>query len=240
MAVVTPEARPSERAPTNTSRRRPARRRRPALAERITLNVVVGVVAALLAFVLAAALLAERRETTTVAVASQQIAAGTPLMPDLVTSEEVPTNVEFSGQLVPFDRIASGGMVAARTLQPGEPIALSAVGEAESTTPRRVMSIPLESWQAANGDVAVGDQVDVIVTSRDTAPRYVLTTAAVVGRSGGGDGGGLVGGASRSDLIITVEVDEDEALDLAAAIDAGTITVVRSTGVAPSTPEAGG
>jgi hypothetical protein len=40
------------------------------------------------------------------------------------------------------------------------------------------------------------------------APRYVLTTAAVVGRSGGGDGGGLVGGASRSDLMITVEVDE--------------------------------
>jgi hypothetical protein len=119
MAVVTPEARPIERVSKGPSRERPPRKRRPALAERITLNVVVGVVAALLAFVLAAALLADRRETTTVAVASQQIAAGTPLTPDLVTSEEVPTNVEFSGQLVPFDRIASGGMVAARTLQAG-------------------------------------------------------------------------------------------------------------------------
>lgn len=234
MAVVAPEARPSERAPSSSPRGRPLRKRRPALSERITLNLVVGVVAALLAFVLAAALLADRRESTSVAVAGQQIAAGTPLTPDLVASVEMPTNVEFSEQLVPFDQVASGGMVAARTLQAGEPIALSAVGEAQSSTPRRVMSIPLESWQAANGDIAVGDQVDVIVTARDEPPQYVITGAAVVGRASGSDGGGLVNGSGRSDLILTVEVDADEALDLAAAIDAGTITVVRSTGVAPA------
>jgi Flp pilus assembly protein CpaB len=230
MAVVVSDARPTERADVRASRSKPPRRRRPELAERITLNVVVGVVAALLAFVLAAALLADRRETITIAVANQQIAAGTPLTADLVSSEQVPSNVGFSGELLPFDRVVAGGLVAARTVQPGEPLALSAVGESDSTAPRRVMSIPLEAWQAANGDIEVGDQVDVIVTTREEGSRYVLTAAAVVGRSSAGESGGLVGGASTSDLVITVEVNSDQALDLAAAIEAGTITVVRSTG----------
>jgi hypothetical protein len=53
VAVTASETRPLERADARPIRARPDRRLRPALAERITLNVVVGAVAALLAFVLA-------------------------------------------------------------------------------------------------------------------------------------------------------------------------------------------
>ena len=60
----------------------------------------------------------------------------------------------------------------------------------------------------------------------------MLSAAQVVDRSGDGSAGGLVGGASGSDLVISVEVDEAQALELAAAIETGSITVVRSTGVA--------
>ena len=95
------------------------------------------------------------------------------------------------------------------------------------------MSIPLEAWQAANGQIEVGDQVDVIVSTRDEGSRYVLTAAAVVDRSCADPSGGLVGGSRQSDLVITVEVDADQALELAAAIEDGTLTVVRSTGVPP-------
>jgi hypothetical protein len=102
------------------------------------------------------------------------------------------------------------------------------------------MSIPLESWQAANGELQVGDQVDVIEATRNGS-KYVLTGAAVVGRSNDGTSGGLVSGARAGELVILVEVDSDEALDLAAAIEAGTIMVVRSTGAAPAAvPEAEG
>jgi Flp pilus assembly protein CpaB len=155
------------------------------------------------------------------------------ISPDMVSREDVPASTRFAGQLVPVERVESGELVATRTVRPGEPLLVSAVGEPGSVSPRRVMSIPLESWQAADGAIEVGDQVDVIVTTKDTASRYVLTAAAVVGRSSGSDGGGLVGGVRSSDLVITVEVDSTQALDLAAAIESGTITVVRSTGAEP-------
>src|SRR5262245_19985961 len=168
---------------------------------------------------------------TAVAVARERIAAGTPITPELVSGEDVPSGTRFAGELVPFERIASGQLVATRTVQPGEPLAASAVGDSGAAMPQRVMSIPLEAAQAANGAIEIGDQVDVIVTTRDQGSRYVLSGAAVVDRSSDGAGGGLVGTARSSELVISVEVDADQALELAAAIDAGTITVVRSTGV---------
>lgn len=236
MAVITPEADTAE--PADARARRPAARRRPrrrSLSERITLNVVVGVVAALLAFVLAAALLADRREMTTVAVARDRIAVGTPITPDLVVAEDLPADTEFAGTLLTIEQLGAGGLIATRTLQAGEAVPLSAVGDAGSVRPSRVMSIPLDSAQAANGAIEIGDQVDVIATSREGEARYVLRSAPVVDRSAGSSGGGLVGAGREGELVISVEVDEAQALELAAAIDAGAITVVRSTGV-----EAGG
>ena len=241
MAVAAPEARPVERTDPHSRRSRPTRRR-PRLAERLTLNLVVGVVAALLAFVLAASLLTDRREMTIVVVAKGQIAPGEAITPSMVTSEELPASTRFVDQLVTLERVESAELVATRTVQPGEPLIVSAVGEPGSATPRRVMSIPLESWQAADGAIEVGDQVDVIAT-RDDDARYVLQSAAVVDRSGTDEGGGLVGGNRNGDLVITVEVDVNQALDLAAAIESGTLTVVRSTGATAgdlAAPEGGG
>jgi Flp pilus assembly protein CpaB len=233
MAVVAPEARPLERTASPT-RREPRRRRRRPFTERLTLNVVVGLVAALLAFVLAASLLADRREMVTVAVATERVPAGSTITATLVRSAEVPADTEVADSLVPFESVADGSTVATRTIQAGEPLTASAIGTAGSVTGQRVMSIPLEPWQAANGELQVGDTVDVIEATRDGS-RYVLTNASVVGRSGGDDSGGLVGGSRASELVILVEVDGPQALDLAAAIEAGTIMVVRSTGAAPIT-----
>ncbi len=202
------------------------------MTERLTFSLVAGLIAALLAFVLTAALLRDRREMVTVAVASTRIPAGATITPEMISATDVAASTSFSSALVPFVRASSGELVAARTVQPGEPLTASVVGDVASSAGQRVMSIPLESWQAANGEIQVGDQVDVIETST-TGTRYVLLAAAVVGRSVGGEVGGLVGSNRRGDLVITVEVDADEALRLAAAIDAGGITVVRSTGATP-------
>jgi Flp pilus assembly protein CpaB len=231
MALVAPETRPRERpAPRPTRPTSPHRRR--GLSERLTLNVVVGMVAALLAFVLAASLLNDRREMVTVAVARQRIPVGAVITPEMVTSDKVPASTGFADALVSFDRAGSGSLVASRTMQPGEPLIASAVGASSGVSGKRVMSIPLKTWQAADGDIQVGDQVDVIATTKEGA-RYVLTAASVVGRSSASEGGGLAGGVRSGDLIVSVEVDSAQALDLAAAIEAGTITVVRSTGAPP-------
>jgi Flp pilus assembly protein CpaB len=238
MAVAAPEASPVERA--DAPRRSGRTGRGPRLAERLTLNLVVGVVAALLAFVLAASLLTDRREMTIIMVATDQIGPGTAITPSMVTSEELPASTRFVDQLVTLEQVESGEVMATRTIGPGEPLLASATGEPGAAAPRRVMSIPLESWQAAGGDIEVGDQVDVIATTRDGGARYVLQAASVVDRSSADDAGGLVGGSRSGDLVITVEVDADQALDLAAAIESGTLTVVRSTGVPASSDVATG
>ena len=231
MAVVAPEARLRERSDARPIPPR-QRRRRPALSERLTLNVVIGLVAALLAFVLAVSLLNDRREMVTVAVARERIPVGAVITPAMVVKDVVPASTGFATTLVPFDRLAPGTLVATRTLQAGEPLTSSAVGAPGSVSGQRVMSISLKTWQAANGEIQIGDQVDVIETTK-TGARYVLTSAAVVGRSSGSEGGGLAGGSRTGDLVISVEVDSAQALDLAAAIEVGTITVVRSTGAPP-------
>lgn len=240
MAITAPETRTNGQRPASnvSGSPRPSPRRR-SIAERLTLNVVVGVVAALLAFVLAATLLRDRREMVTVAVATEAIPAGAVITPAMVDRSEVPVQTTFAESLLSYDAVASGELVASRTLQAGEPLTASAVGSSSGASGQRVMSIPLEVWQAANGDIQVGDQVDVIEAGRDGAARYVLTGASVVGRSGSEGSGGLVSGGRTGDLVISVEVDADEALLLAAAIESGNITVVRSTGAPPVEPVPG-
>ena len=139
--------------------------------------------------------------------------------------------MSFVDGLVRFDDLGASS-VAARTVQPGEALPRSALGSRTSTTGVRVMAIPVESWQAAGGELDVGDQVDVIDTG-DNGPRYVLSGAAVVGRSTDDSGGGLGGSSNRGELWIAVEVSAAEALELASVIDADDFVMVRSTGATP-------
>jgi len=180
-----------------------------------------------LAFVVVSSLLRDRREMVSVAVAKERIPAGVTITAAMVTEEQVPASVGFSASLVRFGEITKG-VVAARTVQPGEAIPTSATG-APANTGARVMSIPVDSWQAAGGEIQVGDQVDVIDTGTD-GPRYVLTGAAVVGRSESSIGGGLTGAGRPGGLFVTVEVTENDALTLAAVIEHGKLMLVRSTG----------
>jgi hypothetical protein len=186
VAITAPEARANSQrsARINGQATTPTRRRR-SIAERLTLNVVVGVVAALLAFVLAATLLRDRREMVTIAVATEAIPAGVGhhSCDDRPVGGPSRDDIRRVAHLVRRSRVRAArgvsdtaGRRAAHGLRRG-------VGDC-GTSGQRVMSIPLEVWQAANGDIEVGDQVDVIEAGREGAARYVLTGASVVGRSG--------------------------------------------------------
>lgn len=233
---------PTEHGVTESRPRRARVRRRRNPLERVTASMVIGVVAALLAFSLTALVLRDRRETVAVAVATERIPAGATITPSMVRAVSIPTSVSFSGDLVPYSDVG-GGAVAARTVQPGEPLTRSAVGLAAASNGSRVMAIPVDSWQAVGGEVDIGDQVDVIDTGSAT-PRYVLTSAAVVGRATNDSGGGIIA-SGNGKLWLNVEVSAAQALDLAAVVDAGKFVIVRSTGAAdqpadaPSTTEPG-
>jgi len=96
----------------------------------------------------------------------------------------------------------------------------------------RVMSFPLPRARAraVSGKLASGDRVDVIAVERNTARSgYVLADAEVVAvdtRSGG-----PLAGAS-DEVTVSLVVDADSAPRLAAALDAGNVTLVRATGAA--------
>jgi Flp pilus assembly protein CpaB len=126
----------------------------------MTPTTLFGLMAALAVFVLVIVLLQDRREMVTVAMTSERVPAGATITEGMVERAEVPASVRFSGDLVPFEEAV--GSTASRTLQPGEPVPRSAVGARNESSGARVMAIPVTSWQAAGGELDVGDRVDVI------------------------------------------------------------------------------
>ncbi|HZJ47697.1 MAG TPA: RcpC/CpaB family pilus assembly protein, partial [Acidimicrobiia bacterium] len=92
----------------------------------------------------------------------------------------------------------------------------------------RAMSIPVDPEHAVGGTLRAGDRVDVL-QSADGAARYVLVGAEVLTVSDGSSG--ALGGSGR--YAITVALDAESALEIAAALSEGTLDLVRSTGAAP-------
>lgn len=207
-------------------------KRRGRLSERITLTMIVGTLALLLAFVSVIAVLSDRREMVEVIVPSERIPAGAVISADNVEVIEMPASVPFSDDLLGEDRLVEG-LVAGRTLEVGEPIGASAIGEGSSRPIGRSMAIPISSWGLTGGELEVGDEIDVVDT-RDGGAVYVMTGAVVIDRSSSsGTGGGLT--ATREELWVAIEVTSGDALELAEVIEADEFLIVRSTGVNDTT-----
>lgn len=211
-------------APATTGRAAASAARRARPTPRIAVAVVLGLVA----FVVFLVATADRGHKTVVAVAAQPIAIGAVITEAMVTPVEVDSDSSLAESLVPIAEIASGVVVANRTILAGEPVSRTAIGRGSGAPTQRVMSIPVSVENAAGGDIAVGDQVDVIDTV-DGVSRYVLVGADVVGRAGTSDRLGASGA-----FWVSVTVDEAEAIAVADALSDGKVLVVRSTGVAPA------
>ena len=80
----------------------------------------------------------------------------------------------------------------------------------------------------SGGKLTTGDRVDVLAVDHDSGRAgYVVTDAEVVAVDG--RNGGALSGAS-DDVTITLVVEPTTAPQLAAAVDAGTVMLVRTTG----------
>jgi hypothetical protein len=208
-------------------RQRAMRKPRGNLSERITLTMIVGTLALLLAFVLVIAVLRDRREMVAVVVPSVRIPAGAVIDATNARVVDIPASVTFSNQIIDAGRL-DDGLVAGRTLEIGEPITVSAIGEGATRPIGRLMPLPISSWGLTGGELEVGDEIDVIDTRNDTAV-FVMTGAVVIDRSSStGSTGGLA--ANRDELWVSIEVTSDQALQLAEVINAKSFLIVRSTG----------
>ena len=121
------------------------------------------------------------------------------------------------------------GWVVNRSVAEGSVIEETALGEPASTPGMRTMSLPVPIEHAAGGQVSTGDRVDVIAV-HDGLAEYIASDLEVVAVSD--DAGGALGSIGGYHIVVNVEADQ--ALALAAALDADSIELVRSTGADPA------
>lgn len=182
---------------------------------------VLVIVLALVAGVANVALLRGADRSIPVLVADADIAAGTRILSDHLGVADLVATGDLADRFVPggsADVVV--GQVATRPIPAGDPILVGDVvagGEGA-----RAMSLPVTLDTAVGGALVPGDLVDVIGVS-DEGTAYLARGLRVLSVP-------VDDGLGATDFAPTVAVDADTALVLAAALEAGPVHLVRSTG----------
>ena len=171
-------------------------------------------------------------DTQPVLVAAKELSSGTRIADRDVRVAQV--HVEGAVLATIFrgaDLVSLRGQVVTRTIREGALVGRGDVRELGAHAATRVMSFPLARARAVGGKLTAGDRVDVVAVERNTARSgYVLANAEVIAVESR-SGGPLAG--TSDELTVSLVVDAEGAPRLAAALDTGTVTLVRATGAAP-------
>jgi hypothetical protein len=195
------------------------------------------VLAGLATFVLVTVALRDRSATVEVLVAAEAIEAGTPLAGAALRPVPVDAGSGVVDALVPEDE-ADLTLTVARPLVAGEPVLRSDLVPGASAAGLRTVALPVEHLVLDGLGLRVGDRVDVVAVDAAGVSRFVAVGVRVARLPGPGPVG--LGRSAESSSWLTVEVSDQQALDLAAASAGGDLVVVRSTGVAPPRVATGG
>lgn len=190
------------------------------------------IVAGILAFIANLAILRAREEVVLVAVAARDINAGVTIdetvhvdYVELNGSDDVLAPLVLASEIAALD-----GFILSSPMRVGEMFTQSELVASVNRIDQRAIALAVGRDHAVNGDIDVGDRVDVIWVDADVA-RYVVTGVEVIDTSNGDRSGGAFAGSQTFSL--TVSVDDVQALKLAEALNSGQIEVVRSTGANP-------
>lgn len=230
MSVVESRLRPTSNGATEPAR--PGRR----LRSRLTPQHWLALVLAAVTFVLIFAAVRDRRETVMVVVARDPIPAATPVTEGMVRAVELPADSPLVASMVELDDLSGDGWVTTRPVAEGEPLTDQALAGDVPEDGRRAMSLPVPREHATGGDLRAGDRVDVlgvVVGEAGDQVDYVVTDVEVL--AVGAEQSGAVG-SRPSEFSVTVAVDGTQARDLARALAAGSVEIVRSTGAEPLVP----
>ncbi len=201
------------------------------LLGRLSLGHVVMILAGLLALLLNLAFLRSGDEVLRIVVASQDLAAGDELLGSSFQVAEVGDVGAISDGLITENEVpAFVGSRLARAITEGEPLRPSDLRPASGEDGLREMSIEVAALSAVGDRLKTGDLIDVIGTVNDEA-RYVVTGIEVIEVLGASSSFG-----GSSDFAVVVSVTDRQALEIAAAMSAGEIDLVRSTGASPPAP----
>lgn len=212
-----------------TSKGKDTGRTRRGFGSRVSTGHVVMVLAGALGVLLTLSVLRSSDTTRPVLVAARDLAPGTVVSDASFRVARVHVDGSVLATLFGAEQApAMQGRVVTALVHQGELIARGSVSALDAQTSTRVMSFPIARSRAVDGKLATGDRVDVLAVDHDSGRAgYVLTGAEVVAVES--RSGGALSGAS-DDVTITLVVDPTTAPELASAIDAGTVMLVRSTG----------
>lgn len=198
-------------------------RRRIRLSSLHLAALAVGVVAATLNFLL----LTSGGDPTRVAVLARDVAAGATIEVDDLEFRSVELPASQLAGLVAEASVASAvGRVAALDLRTGELLPSGALRQPAGPSALRAFSIAVPPERAVAGVLSPGDRIDVLVAEGGSAS-WLAVDLEVLAVAGGEGGIGL------SSFSVTVAADAEEIVRVAAALEAGEVSIIRSTGAAP-------
>ena len=186
------------------------------------------IVAGLVGMLLTLALLRNADRRVDVAVAARDLRTGEPIDVDAFRYERVKMDDDLLATALRGDDVnALEGAVATGPIGEGELISRGDVREAATSSGMRAVSVPVDPARAVNGDLDVGDRVDVVlVTEQEVA--VVVADAEVLDVSRPSRGGAF--GDVGDQFTVTLAVDTRGAQLLAAAVTDGDFLLARSTG----------
>ena len=188
---------------------------------------VAMIVAGLVGMTLTIAVLRDEQGGTEVAVATHEIRAGETIGRDDVRVERIRAGHDLLSTVVGGGAArALHGEIAVATIAAHAVIPRGAVRPRAAGAGMRAMSIPIDPARAVSGRLASGDRVDVLFTTRDRVS-IIVSDAKVLAVDERGRGGI---GESTSPFTVTIAVDTQQSLLVAAAIADGNISIARTTG----------
>ncbi|MFP3881915.1 MAG: Flp pilus assembly protein CpaB [Actinomycetota bacterium] len=188
---------------------------------------LIAVAAGLVTAVLLLAWTRGQEQVTPVLLAAEDIRAGTIVEASDLRVAEIPSDPTVVAAVYPAESLDGlVGQVASRSISESEPILRSDLRPVATEEGLRAMSVPLPLANAVGGDLAVGDEVDVLVVG-DTGTRFVAEAVQVLAVPDT-ESSGLVGAGSAWWVVLAVE--DGEALQIADGVENGTVYLLRSTG----------
>lgn len=188
---------------------------------------LIAVAAGLLTAVLLLTWTRGQEDLLSVVLAADNVRAGTLIESSDLRVAEIPSDPTIAAAIYPADALDGlVGQVATRSVTASEPILLSDLRPVAAESGLRAMSVPMSPANAVGGDLAVGDEVDVLVVTT-TGTRFVAEAVPVLGLPEA-QASGLVSATSAWWVVLGVE--DAEALEIANGVENGTVYLLRSTG----------
>ncbi|HDH26716.1 MAG TPA: hypothetical protein ENH00_11090 [Actinobacteria bacterium] len=188
---------------------------------------LIAVVAGLVTAVLLLSWTRGQEQLISVVLAADGIRAGALVESTDLQVTEIPSDSTVAAAIAPAASLDGlVGQVATRSIASGEPILRTDLRPVVTEGGRRAMSFALPRANAVGGDLAVGDEVDVLVVT-DDGTRFVAEVVPVLALPDSARSG-LVGGSAGWWVVLAVE--DVDALEIADGVEHGTIYLLRSTG----------